>query len=66
VAGSVAGLGLPPVLDEAFDRIAVQDVAAPDLALNVLKWIDVAGMAVIVTLVGLTLALVKRRKRAAR
>jgi len=33
---------------------------------DTLKWIDVAGMAVIVTLVGLTLALVKRRKRAAR
>jgi ABC-type uncharacterized transport system involved in gliding motility auxiliary subunit len=33
---------------------------------NTVKWIDIAGMAVIVTLVGLTLAFVKRRKRAAR
>ena len=33
---------------------------------DTVKWIDIAGMAVIVTLVGLTLALVKRRKRAAR
>jgi ABC-type uncharacterized transport system involved in gliding motility auxiliary subunit len=30
------------------------------------KWVDIAGMPVIVTLVGLTLALVKRRRRAAR
>ena len=33
---------------------------------DTVKWIDIAGMAVIVTLVGLTLAFVKRRKRAAR
>jgi ABC-type uncharacterized transport system involved in gliding motility auxiliary subunit len=33
---------------------------------NTVKWIDIAGMAVIVTVVGLTLAFVKRRKRAAR
>jgi ABC-type uncharacterized transport system involved in gliding motility auxiliary subunit len=33
---------------------------------NTVKWIDIAGMALIVTLVGLALALVKRRKRAAR
>jgi hypothetical protein len=33
---------------------------------DTLKWIDVAGMAFIVTLVGLTLAFLKRRKRAAR
>jgi ABC-type uncharacterized transport system involved in gliding motility auxiliary subunit len=33
---------------------------------DTLKWIDVAGMAVIVTLVGLTLAFLKRRRRAAR
>ena len=33
---------------------------------NTVKWIDIAGMAVIVTLVGLTLAFLKRRKRAAR
>jgi ABC-type uncharacterized transport system involved in gliding motility auxiliary subunit len=33
---------------------------------NSIKWIDIAGMPVIVTLVGLTLAFVKRRKRAAR
>jgi ABC-type uncharacterized transport system involved in gliding motility auxiliary subunit len=31
-----------------------------------LKWVDIAGMAVIVTLVGLTLAYLKRRRRAAR
>jgi ABC-type uncharacterized transport system involved in gliding motility auxiliary subunit len=30
------------------------------------KWVDIAGMPVIVTLIGLTLALVKRRSRAAR
>jgi ABC-type uncharacterized transport system involved in gliding motility auxiliary subunit len=33
---------------------------------NTFKWIDIAGMALVVTLVGLTLAVVKRRKRAAR
>ena len=33
---------------------------------NTVKWIDIAGMAVIVTLLGLTLAFLKRRKRAAR
>jgi hypothetical protein len=33
---------------------------------NAFKWIDIAGMALVVTLVGLTLAVVKRRKRAAR
>ncbi len=33
---------------------------------NTLKWIDIAGMAAIVTLVGLVLAFVKGRKRAAR
>jgi hypothetical protein len=33
---------------------------------NTVKWIDIAGMALIVTLVGLALAVVKRRKRAAR
>ena len=33
---------------------------------NTLKWIDIAGMAAIVTLVGLALAFVKGRKRAAR
>lgn len=33
---------------------------------NTVKWIDIAGMPIVVTLVGLTLAFVKRRKRAAR
>jgi ABC-type uncharacterized transport system involved in gliding motility auxiliary subunit len=33
---------------------------------NTVKWIDIAGMPILVTLVGLGLALVKRRKRAAR
>jgi ABC-type uncharacterized transport system involved in gliding motility auxiliary subunit len=33
---------------------------------NSFKWIDIAGMPLVVTLVGLTLAVVKRRKRAAR
>jgi ABC-type uncharacterized transport system involved in gliding motility auxiliary subunit len=33
---------------------------------NTFKWIDIAGMPLVVTLVGLTLAVVKRRKRAAR
>jgi ABC-type uncharacterized transport system involved in gliding motility auxiliary subunit len=33
---------------------------------DTVKWVDIAGMPVIVTLVGLTLAVVKRRKRAAR
>jgi ABC-type uncharacterized transport system involved in gliding motility auxiliary subunit len=33
---------------------------------STVKWVDIAAMPVIVTLVGLTLALVKRRKRAAR
>ena len=33
---------------------------------NTIKWIDIAGMAAIVTLVGLALAFVKGRKRAAR
>jgi ABC-type uncharacterized transport system involved in gliding motility auxiliary subunit len=33
---------------------------------NAFKWIDIAGMPLVVTLVGLTLAVVKRRKRAAR
>jgi hypothetical protein len=30
------------------------------------RWVDIAGMPVIVTLVGVTLAFVKRRRRAAR
>jgi ABC-type uncharacterized transport system involved in gliding motility auxiliary subunit len=33
---------------------------------DTVKWIDIAGMPIVVTLVGLTLAFVKRRKRAAR
>jgi ABC-type uncharacterized transport system involved in gliding motility auxiliary subunit len=33
---------------------------------STVKWVDIAAMPVIVTLVGLTLALVKRRRRAAR
>jgi ABC-type uncharacterized transport system involved in gliding motility auxiliary subunit len=33
---------------------------------STVKWVDIAGMPVLVTLVGLTLALVKRRSRAAR
>jgi ABC-type uncharacterized transport system involved in gliding motility auxiliary subunit len=33
---------------------------------NTVKWVDIAGMPLIVTLVGLTLAVVKRRRRAAR
>jgi hypothetical protein len=33
---------------------------------NTVKWIDIAGMALIVTLVGLGLAFIKRRQRAAR
>jgi ABC-type uncharacterized transport system involved in gliding motility auxiliary subunit len=33
---------------------------------STIKWVDIAGMAVIVTLVGLTLAVVKHRRRAAR
>jgi ABC-type uncharacterized transport system involved in gliding motility auxiliary subunit len=33
---------------------------------STVKWVDVAGMPLIVTLVGLTLAVVKRRRRAAR
>jgi len=33
---------------------------------NTVKWVDIAGMPLIVTLVGLTLAFVKRRRRAAR
>jgi ABC-type uncharacterized transport system involved in gliding motility auxiliary subunit len=33
---------------------------------NTVKWIDIAGMPIVVTLVGLTLAFVKRRNRAAR
>jgi hypothetical protein len=33
---------------------------------NAFKWTDIAGMPLVVTLVGLTLAVVKRRKRAAR
>jgi ABC-type uncharacterized transport system involved in gliding motility auxiliary subunit len=33
---------------------------------NTFKWIDIAGMPLVVTLVGLALAVVKRRKRAAR
>jgi ABC-type uncharacterized transport system involved in gliding motility auxiliary subunit len=33
---------------------------------NTVKWVDIAGMAVIVTFVGLTLAFVKRSRRAAR
>jgi ABC-type uncharacterized transport system involved in gliding motility auxiliary subunit len=33
---------------------------------STVKWVDIAGMPVIVTLIGLTLALVKRRRRAAR
>jgi ABC-type uncharacterized transport system involved in gliding motility auxiliary subunit len=33
---------------------------------NTVKWVDIAGMPVLVTLVGLTLAFVKRRRRAAR
>jgi ABC-type uncharacterized transport system involved in gliding motility auxiliary subunit len=33
---------------------------------DTLKWVDIAGMALIVTLVGLTLAFIKRRRRAPR
>jgi ABC-type uncharacterized transport system involved in gliding motility auxiliary subunit len=33
---------------------------------STVKWVDIAGMPLLVTLVGLTLALVKRRRRAAR
>jgi ABC-type uncharacterized transport system involved in gliding motility auxiliary subunit len=33
---------------------------------NTVKWVDIAGMPLLVTLVGLTLAFVKRRRRAAR
>jgi ABC-type uncharacterized transport system involved in gliding motility auxiliary subunit len=33
---------------------------------NTVKWIDIAGMPIVVTIVGLALAFVKRRKRAAR
>jgi ABC-type uncharacterized transport system involved in gliding motility auxiliary subunit len=33
---------------------------------NTVKWIDIAGMPIVVTLVGLALAFVKRRQRAAR
>jgi ABC-type uncharacterized transport system involved in gliding motility auxiliary subunit len=33
---------------------------------DTVKWIDIAGMPIVVTLIGLTLAIVKRRRRAAR
>jgi ABC-type uncharacterized transport system involved in gliding motility auxiliary subunit len=33
---------------------------------NTVKWIDIVGMPIVVTLIGLTLAIVKRRRRAAR